>query len=106
MGNSDSLTDPMRFRSLIPTSCRPARHLQGSPVLFPCGLPYVSPLLLRESICRLRQFTLGQVFPPSPSVHWAGNSYRLTKLHIGSLSLQPVSLRGSLTKPLSRNLTL
>src|SRR5512143_3463510 len=33
MGNSDSLTDPMEFRSLISIRCCPVQHLQGPPVL-------------------------------------------------------------------------
>ena len=65
----------MKFRFLISTSCpdnfgASIRVSRAAPFGFPC----VSPLLPRKPTCRLWQFSSGQVFQPSPSDHWVGNS--------------------------------
>jgi hypothetical protein len=39
MGNSDSLADPVKFRSLISTGCPPVEHRQGSPAFIVVWLP-------------------------------------------------------------------
>ena len=39
MGKSDSLANPIKFRCLISTSCRPERHRQRSPVFIVIWLP-------------------------------------------------------------------
>ncbi len=39
MGNSDSLADPVKFRSLISTGCPPDEHRQGSPEFIVVWLP-------------------------------------------------------------------
>ena len=39
MGNSDSLADPVEFRSLISTGCPPDEHRQGSPAFIVVWLP-------------------------------------------------------------------
>ena len=39
MGNSDSLADPVEFRSLISTGCPPDEHRQGSPAFIIAWLP-------------------------------------------------------------------
>ena len=69
----------------------------ASPACHPCypGSP----------ICRFWQFSLGQMSQPSPYVHGVGNSiFLITRLHLGSLALQPAGLLDPLHGPLSRNL--
>ena len=39
MGNSDSLADPVEFRTLVSTGCPPDEHRQGSPVFIVVWLP-------------------------------------------------------------------
>ena len=39
MGNSDSLADPVKLRSLISTGCPPDWHRQGPPVFIVVWLP-------------------------------------------------------------------
>ncbi len=107
MGNSDSLTNLLEFRFLISISCpdtigTSVRVSRAAPFGFPC----VSPLLPRKPTCRLWQFSSGQVFQPSPSDHRVGNFNQVTRLRIGSLSLQPAGLLDSLNEPLSGNSTL
>jgi len=71
----------------------------------PHGFPCVSPLLPRESICRFWQFSSGQMSQPSPYVHGVGNSiFLITRLHLGSLALQPAGLLDPPNEPLLRNL--
>src|SRR4030043_949546 len=86
----------------LPPCVASARTSRATPHGFPC----VSPLLPRVSICRFWQFSLGQMFQPSPPDHRVGNSVPFTRLLIGSLPLQPAGLLGSLYEPLSRNLVL
>ena len=69
----------------------------ASPACHPCypGSP----------ICRFWQFSLGQMSQPSPYVHGVGNSiFLITRLHLGSLALQPAGLLDPPNGPLSRNL--
>ena len=107
MGNSDSLDDPVKFRFLISTGCPPEGHRQGSPVFIVVWLPL-------------------RVTPVSPGVHLSGygsfgqdrctglpqcrrgstTPLRFSRLHLGSLTLQPAGLLSSLTEPLSGNLML
>ena len=106
MGNSDSLTDRVKFRLLISTRCRsctaPVRASRAIPHDFPC----VSPLLPRKLICRFWQFSSGQM--PSLPLTSTGSAIpsSITRLHVGSLTLQPAGLLDSLTEPLSENSVL
>jgi len=106
MGNSDSLTDRVKFRLLISTRCCPARHLKGPPVLslmtspacHPCypGSPSVGSGSFRQDRCPSLPLTsTGSATPSS-----------ITRLHVGSLTLQPAGLLDSLTEPLSENSVL
>jgi len=75
IGNSDSLTNLMKLRFLISTSCpitagTSVRVSRAAPSGFPC----VSPLLPRKPTCRFRQFSLRQVLQPSPFDPRVGNS--------------------------------
>jgi hypothetical protein len=113
MDNSDSLTDLMELRSLISISCCPCLRQAGCPASVrasratPYGLPCVSPLIPREPTCRFWQFLLGQVLQPSSKNQRVSNSsFSLTRLPIGSLSLQPAGLLDSLIEPLPENLVL
>ena len=82
-----------------PSCMASVRASRATPHDFPC----VSPLLPRKPICRFWQFSLGQMFQLSPPDHRVSNSIPITRLPLGSLSLQPAGLLGSLTEPLSGN---
>ena len=69
----------------------------------PHGLPCVSPLS-RESICRFRQFSSGQMSPAFSPNHEVGNSILLSyEATYRSLALQPAGLLDSPSGPLLRN---
>ncbi len=106
MGNSDSLADPVELRRLISTGCCPSTASVRASRAISHDFSRVSPLLPRESTCRFRQFSLGQVFQPSPNVQRVGNSITFTRLRVGSLALEPAGLLDSLNEPLSENSVL
>ena len=114
MGNSDSLTDPMKLRSpLYPPVAVPAYKQAGCSAsarvsrATPYGFPCVSTLIPREVIYRLWQLLLGQMHRPSSNYQRVGTSnFIFTRLHVGSLSLRPAGLLASLNETLSGNLML
>ena len=108
VGNSDSLTGRRELRFLISPRFCPAHYLQGPPVLprmtspacHPC-YPGSPPIRSGPAMAGLRPAS-----QPSPPDHRVGNSITITRLHVGSLPLQPAGLLGSLNEPWSGNLML
>ena len=106
MGNSDSLYSPVKLRFLISTGCL-CKHHRGSPVLPRMASPACHPCYPGSPSVCFGSCCLRQTYQPSPNVHRVGDSdYLFTRLHVGSLSLQPAGLLDSLKEPLSGNLML
>ena len=107
MGNSDSLTDPMQFRSplylLVAALNSICKGLPCCSQWLPLRVTPATPgahsslysSFHRDKCSSLPLLTTGSATPST-----------VTRLHLGSLSLQPAGLLDSLTEPLSRNLVL
>ena len=73
----------------------------------PHGFPCVSPLLPRKSHLSVLAVFIRTDVSAFPYVHGVGNSiFLITRLHLGSLALQPAGLLDSPNEPLLGNLGL
>ncbi len=106
MGNSDSLTDRVKFRLLISTRCCPAQHLIGPPVLSHMTSPACHPCYPGSSSAGSGSFRQDRCLSLPPTSIGSATPFVITRLHIGSLALQPAGLLDSLIEPLSGNLML
>src|SRR3989337_1383525 len=105
MGNSDSLDDLMKFRSLISTSCpdsvrTSSRVSHAYFIWLPLRVTLVTPSV---HLSVLAVFVRTDFSAFRLQVWRRQHCFAFSRLHIGSLSLQPAVLLSSLSEPLSEN---